>query len=88
MSEKRARFVGHPDGAYLEGIPVGTDGDTRRLHVPTAASSRGDRRPEDPRRLPRQPPPAGGELDARQPRDRQRRDRQDHDRGEGREGRR
>lgn len=34
MSEKRARFIGHPDGAYLEGIPVGTDGDTRRLHVP------------------------------------------------------
>jgi hypothetical protein len=34
MSEKRAKFVGHPDEAYLEGIPVGTDGDTRRLHVP------------------------------------------------------
>jgi hypothetical protein len=34
MSERRARFVGHPDGAYLQGIPVGTDGDTRRLHVP------------------------------------------------------
>lgn len=34
MSDKRARFIGHPDGAYLEGIPVGTDGDTRRLFVP------------------------------------------------------
>jgi hypothetical protein len=34
MSEKRARFIGHPDGAFLQGIPVGTDGDTRRLHVP------------------------------------------------------
>ena len=33
MSDKRARFVGHPDGAYLEGIPVGTAGDTRRLYI-------------------------------------------------------
>jgi hypothetical protein len=37
MSDKRARFVGHPDGAYLEGIPVGTSGETRRLHVPYGA---------------------------------------------------
>lgn len=34
MSERRARFIGHPDGAYLEGIPVGNAGDTRRLYVP------------------------------------------------------
>ena len=34
MSEKRARFIGHPDGADLEGIPVGTDGETRRAHIP------------------------------------------------------
>jgi hypothetical protein len=34
MSERRARFIGHPDGADLEGIPVGTAGDTRRLHIP------------------------------------------------------
>jgi hypothetical protein len=34
MSAVKARFIGHPDGAYLEGIPVGDAGDTRRLHIP------------------------------------------------------
>lgn len=34
MSAVKARYVGHPDGVLLEGIPVGTAGDTRRLHVP------------------------------------------------------
>lgn len=34
MSEVKARYVGHPDGVYLDAIPVGNAGDTRRLHVP------------------------------------------------------
>ena len=34
MSEKRARFIGHPDGAFLESIPVGTNGETRRATIP------------------------------------------------------
>lgn len=33
MSERRARYVGHPDGVDLEGIPVGTEGETRRAHI-------------------------------------------------------
>jgi hypothetical protein len=42
MSEIRARYVGHPDGAYLEGIPVGTAGDTRNLHIPYGGELPGD----------------------------------------------
>jgi hypothetical protein len=35
MSEKRARFVGHPDGVYLPQIPVATEGEPpRSLQVP------------------------------------------------------
>ena len=34
MSEKRLRFVGHPDGVDLNEIPVGTEGEFRRAHVP------------------------------------------------------
>jgi hypothetical protein len=34
MSEKRARFVGHPDGVDLNQIPVGDEGEFRRAHVP------------------------------------------------------
>lgn len=34
MSEKRARFIGHPDGVDLEAIPVGSDGEFRRRHIP------------------------------------------------------
>ena len=34
MSEKRARFIGHPDGVDLEGIPVGDGAETRRAHIP------------------------------------------------------
>jgi len=33
MSEKRARYVGHPDGATIE-IPIGTEGNTVIRHVP------------------------------------------------------
>jgi hypothetical protein len=33
MSEKRARFVGHPDGVDLNQVPVGTEGEFRRVRV-------------------------------------------------------
>jgi hypothetical protein len=33
MSERRARYVGHPDGATLE-IPVGNGGDRVIRHIP------------------------------------------------------
>jgi len=33
MSERRARYVGHPDGVDLNAIPVGTEGETRRAHI-------------------------------------------------------
>ena len=34
MSEIKARYVGHPDGVDLQGIPVGDEGETRRQHIP------------------------------------------------------
>jgi len=34
MSDTKARFVGHPDGTYLPLVPVGTEGETRSIHVP------------------------------------------------------
>ena len=34
MSEIKARYVGHPDGVDLQGIPVGDGDETRRCHVP------------------------------------------------------
>lgn len=30
MSEKRARFIGHPDGVYLPVVPVSTEGEPPR----------------------------------------------------------
>jgi hypothetical protein len=34
MSDIKARYVGHPDGAYLPLVPVGDEGETRAITVP------------------------------------------------------
>lgn len=34
MSEIKARYIGHPDGVDLNEIPVGTEGEVRRAHIP------------------------------------------------------
>lgn len=33
MSEKKARYVGHPDGVDLT-VPIGNNGEQRHLHIP------------------------------------------------------
>lgn len=33
MSEKRARYTGHPDGVELS-VPVGNAGEFRNIHIP------------------------------------------------------
>jgi len=34
MSNIRARYVGHPDGADLNAVPVGSEWNVRHVHVP------------------------------------------------------
>ena len=33
MTDVRARYVGHPDGVDISQVPVGTEGEFRRVHV-------------------------------------------------------